>query len=171
LTASIGPALAVRDLTSGFQLAWQPVSDQTAAPAAAVLQSLIDEHGPPMLLKSDNGSAFLSETFAKVLAEHEIVWLPSPARMPWYNGSCEAGNGSMRTRTNHFASGTTGWTRRSLESESDSTRIAPMSLADRSPQAILRPPDRDQMNQRLGVRQYAQIATPRSLHQSAITST
>ena len=77
-------ALAVRDLASGVQLAWQPVPDQTAAPAAAVLKSLIDQHGPPLVLKSDNGSAFLSETFAKVLAEHEIVWLPSPARMPWY---------------------------------------------------------------------------------------
>jgi transposase InsO family protein len=109
-------ALAVRDLASGAQLAWQPVPDQTAPPTAAVLKSLIDQHGPPLLLKSDNGSAFLSETFAKVLAEHEIVWLPSPARMPWYNGSCEAGNGSMRTRTNHFARGTRGWTRQSLES-------------------------------------------------------
>jgi transposase InsO family protein len=109
-------ALAVRDLASGAQLAWQPVPDQTAVPAAALLNSLIDQHGPPLVLKSDNGSAFLSETFAKVLAEHEIVWLPSPARMPWYNGSCEAGNGSMRTRTNHFARGTKGWTRQSLES-------------------------------------------------------
>ncbi len=109
-------ALAVRDLASGAELAWQPVSNQTAAPTVAVLKSLIDQHGPPLVLKSDNGSAFASEEFGEVLAAHEIVWLPSPAYMPWYNGSCEAGNGSMRTRTNHFARGARGWTRQSLES-------------------------------------------------------
>ena len=109
-------ALAVRDLASGAQLAWQPVSDQTTAPTVAVLKSLIDQHGPPLVLKSDNGSAFKSEEFGKLLAGHEIVWLPSPAYMPWYNGSCEAGNGSMRTRTNHFARRARGWTRQSLES-------------------------------------------------------
>ncbi len=36
--------------------------------------------------------------------------------MPCYNGSCEAGNGSMRTRTDHFAKGTGGWARQNLES-------------------------------------------------------
>jgi transposase InsO family protein len=62
------------------------------------------------VLKSDNGSAFKSEAFRDILAEHEIVWLPSPARMPWYNGGCEAGNGSMRIRTDHFAKRTGSWT-------------------------------------------------------------
>jgi transposase InsO family protein len=109
-------ALAVRDLASGVQLAWQPVSDQTAAPAAAVLKSLIDRHGPPLVLKSDNGSAFQSTEFGELLAGQEIVWLPSPARTPRYNGSCEAGNGSMRTRTDHFAKRAGGWTGETLDS-------------------------------------------------------
>ena len=74
-TAFDRAALAVRDLASGAELAWQPVSNQTAAPTVAVLKSLIDQHGPPLVLKSDNGSAFASEEFGEVLASHEIVWL------------------------------------------------------------------------------------------------
>jgi transposase InsO family protein len=106
--------LAVRDLASGAQLAWQPVPDQTELPTTAVVHSLIHQHGPPLLLKSDNGSAFKSEEFNKLLAGHEVVWLPSPPRTPWYNGGCEAGNHSMRTRTNHFAEPARRWTGEAL---------------------------------------------------------
>lgn len=107
--------LAVRDLASGVELAWQPVSDQTTDAAAAVLKVLFDRHGPPLVLKSDNGSAFISEDFRQMLTDREVAWLPSPPRTPWYNGSCEAGNGSMRTRTDHFAKTTGGWTSESME--------------------------------------------------------
>jgi hypothetical protein len=69
-------ALAAGDLASGAQLAWQPVPNQKALPAVAVFKSLIAEHGPPLVLKSDNGSAFKSHAFSELLAEHEIVWLP-----------------------------------------------------------------------------------------------
>ena len=51
----------------------------------------------------------------QVLAEHPIVWLPSPPRTPWYDGGCEAGNHSMRTRTDHFAERAGGWTSECLE--------------------------------------------------------
>ena len=74
-------------------------------PPRPYCESLIDRHGPPLVLKSDNGSAFQSEEFGELLAGQEIVWPPSPARTPRYNGSCEAGNGSMRTRTGSTA----GW--------------------------------------------------------------
>ena len=93
-------ALAVRDLGSGMQLAWQAVPDETAVTTAAVLESLIRQYGPPLLIKSDNGPAFKSEQFGCLLAEHRIVWLPSPPRTPWYNGSCEAGNGTIKVHTN-----------------------------------------------------------------------
>jgi transposase InsO family protein len=96
-------ALAVRDLGSGAQLAWQAVPDETAFTTAAVLASLIWQHGPPLVIKSDNGSAFKSEELRYLLAEHRIVWLPSPPRMPWYNGGCEAGNGTMKVHTNTMA--------------------------------------------------------------------
>jgi transposase InsO family protein len=109
-------ALAVRDLASGVELAWQPVPDQTAVAAAAAMKPLLDQFGPPLVLKSDNGSAFISEDFGQMLTDREVAWLPSPPRKPWYNGGCEAGNGSMRTRTDHFAEPAGGnWTRESME--------------------------------------------------------
>ncbi len=108
-------AFSLRDLGSGAQLAWQPVPGETAAPTVAVLRSLIHEHGPPLVLKSDNGSAFKSQQMQQMLADYGIVWLPSPPRSPWYNGGCEAGNHSMRTRTDHFAQCSDGWTATSLE--------------------------------------------------------
>jgi len=95
--------LAIRDLGSGMQLAWEAVPDETAATTAAVLESFIRQHGPPLVIKSDNGSAFKSEELMSLLARHRIVWLPSPPRMPWYNGGCEAGNGTMKVRTNTLA--------------------------------------------------------------------
>ena len=95
--------LSIRDLASGMQLAWRPVIDETAETTLAVLKSLIEEHGPPLVIKSDNGSAFKSQAFGELLATYHIVWLPSPPVTPWYNGGCEAANGSMKVRTRHFA--------------------------------------------------------------------
>jgi transposase InsO family protein len=95
--------LTVRDLASGMQLAWQPVPDETAVATVAVVLSLFRKYGAPLVLKSDNGSAFKSEDFAKLLASHGVAWLPSPPRMPSYNGSCEATNRHAKLRTAHFA--------------------------------------------------------------------
>jgi transposase InsO family protein len=95
--------LAVRDLASGFQLAWLPVPDEAAATTVAALESLFREHGAPLVLKSDNGSAFLAGEAAAVLAGRGVAHLFSPPRLPSYNGSCEAGIGSMKARTHHRA--------------------------------------------------------------------
>jgi transposase InsO family protein len=106
--------LAVRDLASGMELAWDPVPDQSTPPATAALESLFVEHGPPLVLKSDNGSAFKSGEFQSMLAAYNVTWLPSPPRTPRYNGGCEAGNGSLRCRTNHFARHAGRWTSASM---------------------------------------------------------
>ena len=103
VNGSMRSVLAVRDLASGFQLAWLPVQDATAQVAIDALRPLIDLHGPPLVLKSDNGSAFKGELFSGVLREHQIVHLKSPPCTPWYNGACEASIGAMRIRTQHFA--------------------------------------------------------------------
>ena len=55
------------------------------------------------MLKSDNGSAFIAAEVEAVLARWGVGQLFSPPRMPRYNGSCEAGIGSMKTRTHHQA--------------------------------------------------------------------
>lgn len=95
--------LAVRDLASGMQLGWTPVADATGDTALPVLKALVAQHGPPLVLKSDNGSAFTSALFAEWLAMWQIVPLFSPVRMPRYNGACEAGIGGMKRRTELLA--------------------------------------------------------------------
>jgi transposase InsO family protein len=95
--------LAVRDLASGFQLAWLPVADESARTAADVLVALFGTHGPPLVLKSDNGSAFIAGLVQTVLADWQVGHLLSPPDFPEYNGACEGGIGSMKTRTHHQA--------------------------------------------------------------------
>jgi transposase InsO family protein len=95
--------LAIRDLASGMQLAWTPVADATAAKALPVLEALVAEHGPPLVMKSDNGSAFTSQLMDNWLTDRQIAPLFSPVRMPRFNGSCEAGIGGMKRRTELIA--------------------------------------------------------------------
>jgi transposase InsO family protein len=95
--------LAVRDLASGAQLAWTPVADATADEAIAVLKGLVLRHGAPLVLKSDNGSAFKAHDFADWLQGWRIVPLFSPVRMPRYNGACEAGIGAAKSWTEYLA--------------------------------------------------------------------
>jgi Integrase core domain len=98
-----GRLLAVRDLASGYQLLWLPVPDESATQAVLALEGLFRAHGSPLVLKSDNGSAFISGELATLLQGWQVWQLYSPPRMPRYNGSCEAGIGSMKTRTHHHA--------------------------------------------------------------------
>jgi putative transposase len=94
---------AVRDLASGMQLAWTPVFDATAEEALAILEALVRVHGPPLVLKSDNGSAFTSQACDAWLNRWGITSLFSPVRMPRYNGACEAGIGAAKRRTEQIA--------------------------------------------------------------------
>ncbi len=95
--------LAVRDLASGYQLAWLPVRDQTAATLLPLLTSLFTVHGPPLVLKSDNGSAFGDRRVQALGGQFGVRNLFSPPRTPRYNGSIEAGIGSLTTRTEQAA--------------------------------------------------------------------
>jgi transposase InsO family protein len=100
-----GYLLAVRDLASGAQLLWLPVEEESARIASDALVALCHAQGAPLVLKSDNGSAFIAAEFGAVLAGWGIEQLFSPPRTPRYNGSCEAGVGSMKTRSHHQAAG------------------------------------------------------------------
>lgn len=95
--------LAVRDLASGMQLAWTPVPDAKAPAAIEVLEHLVQSHGPPLVLKSDNGSAFVADEFRTWLDRQQVVHLRSPVRMPRFNGACEAGIGAAKRRTEYLA--------------------------------------------------------------------
>jgi transposase InsO family protein len=94
---------AVRDLASHYQLAWLPFRTQTAQEAMRALERLFLEFGPPLVLKSDNGSAFIAELFEQMLSQHQVAQLLSPARYPQFNGALERSNGTLKTYTDQDA--------------------------------------------------------------------
>jgi transposase InsO family protein len=95
--------LAVRDLASGYQLAWLPIKDATAETTQSALAHLFEVHGAPLVLKLDNGSAFRAEALKDFLREKSVIELYSPPHRPSYNGSIEAAIGSMKRHTEQQA--------------------------------------------------------------------
>ena len=95
--------LAVRDLASGRQLLWRPVEAATGEVARDALAALFAEHGVPLVLKCDNGSPFTGALVEELLAGHGVFALFSPPYWPRYNGSVEAGIGSLQDRTDGWA--------------------------------------------------------------------
>ena len=95
--------LAVRDLASGQVLLWLPVADATVRTLVDVIRPLFIVHGAPLVLKSDNGSAFIAEQFRKLCEQFAVKNLYSPPCMPGYNGSIEATIGSLKNRTERYA--------------------------------------------------------------------
>ncbi len=110
--------LAVRDLASGWQLLWLPVRDATAETVVEQLTGLFVLYGAPLVLKSDNGSAFGAAGVQDLLKRWQVWSLFSPPRRPRYNGAIEAGIGSLTSRTEQHARrrGFAGaWTRDDVE--------------------------------------------------------
>ena len=60
---------------------------------------MFTEDGAPLVLKMDNGPAFRGEELENMLSPYDVVVLYSPAYMPSYKGSSEAGVGAMKGRT------------------------------------------------------------------------
>jgi transposase InsO family protein len=94
---------AVRDLASHQQLLWLPVLDMTADTTIDALRLLFVLHGAPLVLKADNGSAFIADVTQNFLSPWGVNLLFSPPYTPGYNGAIEAGIGSLKTRTERFA--------------------------------------------------------------------
>ena len=78
--------LAIRDLASGYQLAWLSFSQATAEGVVEVLLALFLEHGAPLVLKSDNGCQFLAQVTLTLLIQWQVLPLFNPPRRPAYNG-------------------------------------------------------------------------------------
>lgn len=93
----------VRDLASGQQLLAQPCLDKSSATALAALRSLTRWMGLPVVLKCDNGGGFRSEEIQAWARGLGLRILYSPPRTPEYNGSIEAGIGSIKVRAHHEA--------------------------------------------------------------------
>jgi transposase InsO family protein len=95
--------LAIRDLASGYTLCWLPVREATAEVVARVLGDLFALYGPPLVLKTDNGSHFRAEILNRFLTSAGVIQLFSPPYWPRYNGAIEASIGSLKTRTEAHA--------------------------------------------------------------------
>lgn len=90
--------LVLRDLASGMTLAAWPAMAEDSVTTQLVLEHAIAVHGPPLVLKTDNGSGFRSHDVEMLMAREAVLHLPSPPYTPSYNGSCEAGVGSITCR-------------------------------------------------------------------------
>ena len=99
IDGQFGYLLAARDLATGMPLLWRPVAAATTVAAADALAGLFAEHGPPLVLKTDNGSHFTGGDVADLLAAHRVEHLLSPPYWPQYNGAIEAGIGALKDRT------------------------------------------------------------------------
>ena len=90
--------LFVRDLASGYILASRPVRAESWWITICVLRELFAKHGAPLVLKNDGGSSFVQDNVVEFLHQHRVLQLVSPPYYPKYNGNCEAGIGSLKTR-------------------------------------------------------------------------
>jgi transposase InsO family protein len=95
--------LVVRDLASGQQLLALPCTGEDQQTVQQALEALFRWYGRPLVLKSDNGTGFKANELKDFLDRQKVLQLFSPRGTPRYNGACEAGIGSLKTRA-HFES-------------------------------------------------------------------
>ncbi len=87
----------------GKQLACRPTRPESAERTAAVLKGLFREHGPRLVLRRDNGSAFRAEQLQKLLVMGSVLLLHSPGYNSSGNVSAEVGVGSIKVWTEESA--------------------------------------------------------------------
>jgi transposase InsO family protein len=95
LEGRFGWMLSVKDLGSRCQLAWEPFAEATKEVVSAEFDRLFAEHGPPLVMKSDNGGQFIADEIKRLLAEHVVTPLYNPVRRPRYNGGVERANSQL----------------------------------------------------------------------------
>jgi len=64
---------------------------------ARTLVSLFARHGPPMFIRSDNGSEFIAKFLMRVLSIHGVAARHIDPGSPWQNGIDERFNGTLRS--------------------------------------------------------------------------
>ena len=87
----------VQDLASRYKFTpW--VGEQVLGETVAVhLEQLFLQHGPPLVLKRDNGSNLNHQAVDEVLARYRVIPLNSPPHYPPYNGGMECAVREMKT--------------------------------------------------------------------------
>lgn len=110
--------LSVRELASGAQILWKEELGPRVVEVIRDLEGCFKEEGAPLVLKSDNGSAFIARELRTLCARWGVELLWSPPRTPRYNGAVESGIRWLKERTEHVAlsGGHPGeWTAKDLE--------------------------------------------------------
>ena len=95
--------LLVRDLASGYQLLALPCPAATTEIVIKALTALVRWCGVPLVIKCDNDGAFRAHEMKAWAKQHGVKLLFSPEVTPSYNGSIEAGIGSIKTRAHYIA--------------------------------------------------------------------
>ncbi|HEY0722476.1 MAG TPA: transposase family protein [Pyrinomonadaceae bacterium] len=81
----------VQDLASRYRFAPLVCAQLNGQQIAAHLEKLFLQHGPPLLLKRDNGSPFNCQAVEQVIARFGVLPLNNPPHFPRYNGGMEKG--------------------------------------------------------------------------------
>lgn len=81
--------LVVVEQRSRRTLGMESVAGERADEVERVLEALFAKHGPPIVLKLDNGPGFIASTLRSFCREHGVTLLFSPVRQPRWNGVCE----------------------------------------------------------------------------------
>jgi transposase InsO family protein len=95
--------LVVRDLASQCMLLAVPCEAELEDTVVFHLCQLFNQHAPPLVLKSDNGSPFIAADTRAVCSSNRVINLLSPPLTPQYNGSIEAAGGQLKTRAAQIA--------------------------------------------------------------------
>jgi len=87
----------VQDLASRYKFTpW--VGEQILGETVALhREQLFLQHGPPLVLKRDNGSALNQQSVEEVLARYRVIPLNSPPYYPPYNGGMECAVRELKT--------------------------------------------------------------------------
>ena len=87
----------VQDLASRYK--FRPlVRGQVLGETVALhLEQLFEQHGPPLVLKRDNGSNLNHQAVDEVLARYRVIPLNSPPHYPPYNGGMEHAVRELKT--------------------------------------------------------------------------
>ena len=87
----------VQDLASRYKFTpW--VGEQVLGETVAIrLEQLFLQHGPPLVLKRDNGSNLNQQAVDEVLARYGVIPLNSPPYYPPYNGGMECAVRELKT--------------------------------------------------------------------------
>jgi putative transposase len=88
--------LTVEDEFTRLCLGIEVEHRMSARYVADTLLRLIDEHGAPKFIRSDNGPEFIAKHLMRVLAIHGVEARHIEPGSPWQNGINERFNGSLR---------------------------------------------------------------------------